>query len=185
MAEAPHIETEQLVLTWPTAAQIDGYHAAIVGTSMFDTILWDGPQDAQELHQWWAHHRTTAGTDEAQFTVAAIERSTGDYVGGLGLRPVEGDRQILDLGYAFAPRVHGRGYGSASVAALVHHGFAELGAERIFAQVFVGNHASRRVAEKAGLRLEGTLRRTVCKRGEWKDEWLLAMTRPDWESQQP
>lgn len=53
---------------------------------------------------------------------------------------------------------------------------------QIFANVFVGNQASRNVVEKLGFRFEGIHRRAALKRGQWLDEWSLAITRPDWES---
>jgi RimJ/RimL family protein N-acetyltransferase len=179
--EAPRVETERLVLTWPDAVQIDGYYQRIVGTSMFDTLLWDGPDGPQDLHDFWAARREDAAAGSALLSVALITRSDGACIGGASLRP-QGDERVFDIGYALAPSHHGRGYGSEAVRAVVDEGFAHRGAERIFATVFVGNGASRRVAEKAGMRLEGTLRRAVCKRGVWRDEWLLAVTRPDWEA---
>ena len=47
----PLIETKRLLLTWPTPEQIADYYAAIVATSIFDTIVWDGPSGVQELHE--------------------------------------------------------------------------------------------------------------------------------------
>jgi hypothetical protein len=38
------------------------------------------------------------------------------------------------------------------------------------------------MAYDAPLILTERLRRIVCKRGEWLDEWRLAITRPDWEA---
>jgi RimJ/RimL family protein N-acetyltransferase len=52
----------------------------------------------------------------------------------------------------------------------------------LFGNAFVGNHAPRRVLEKQGFVYEGTQRRCVCKRGLWLDQWMIAITRPDWES---
>lgn len=179
MGDVPRIETERLVLTWPNEAQIDGYHQAIVGTDLFDTLLWDGPESDRDLHDYWERNRRTELADP--FSLAIIERSTDACIGGLALRPVEGDHRILDLGYALAPAWHGRGLGTEAVGALIDHGFAHREAERVFAMIFVGNHASRRLAEKCGMAYEGTLRRTVLKRGRWLDEWMLAVTRPDWE----
>lgn len=148
---------------------------------MFDTLLWDGPADADELARWWAERRAEANDPTKEFSLAVIERASGTMVGGAGLRPVAGDPAILDIGYTLAPAWHGRGYGTELVAALVDEGFRNRGGERIFATIFVGNHASRRVCEKAGMTYEGTLRRAVRKRGVWLDEWMLAITRPDWE----
>ena len=44
--QPPLIETERLLLTWPTPEQIDGYYDSIIGTNIFDTIFWDGPSHA-------------------------------------------------------------------------------------------------------------------------------------------
>ena len=38
--------------------------------------------------------------------------------------------------------------------------------------------------EKLGFELEGTMRRCICKRGVWLDQWMIAITRPDWEALQ-
>ncbi|MGE0787619.1 MAG: GNAT family N-acetyltransferase [Sandaracinaceae bacterium] len=178
---APSIETPRLVLTWPTDEQIRGYYDAIVGTTMFDTILWDGPSSPDELCDGWAARRAKDPTDlDLPLDLAVIERSTSRYVGGVSLRP-EDPPFVIDVGYAFAPRAHGRGYATEAVGALVDHAFEARRAERIEAAIFVGNEASRHVVQKLGFHFEGTLRHVAPKRGAWRDEWLLAITRPDWE----
>jgi RimJ/RimL family protein N-acetyltransferase len=178
----PCIETERLWLAWPEADQIADYHREILGTHIFDTIVWDGPTSAADLPRYWQAVRTVDWTDPAQdLALAIIERASHRYIGGIALRPDADGPQKASVGYALAPAFHGRGYATEALRAVVDEGFAHRHAERISAEVFVGNHASRRVAEKAGLRLEGTLRRNICKRGVWLDEWLMAITRPDWE----
>jgi RimJ/RimL family protein N-acetyltransferase len=170
-------------LTWPTDSQVVAYHDSIAGTAIFDTILWNGPSGPEEMIQRWAQRRAAGPPppDEA-LELAVIERSTERYVGGVSLRPVDANREVADIGYAFAPAVHGRGYATEAVGSLVDHAFAARGAERVFATIFVGNIASRRVIEKLGFLHEGTLRRVRKKRGSWIDEWLLAITRPDWDA---
>ena len=180
--QPPLIETERLRLTWPTTAQIVGYYDAIIGTSIFDTIYWDGPSDAQELLDWWQEIQTHSPADvRLSLDLAVIERSSGRYIGGVSLRPVDGDPAIIDIGYAFAADFHGKGYATEAVGAVVDEAFRARGAERIFGNAFVGNHASRRVMEKLGFVLEGTQRRCLLKRGVWLDQWMIAITRPDWE----
>ncbi len=179
---APRLETARLTLTWPDDAQVRGYHDAIVGTDMFDTIVWDGPASPEELIEHWRARRDAGPPPvEAPLDLAVIENASGRYVGGVSLRP-EDWPEIANVGYAFCPAVHGQGYATEAVGALVDHGFRKRRAERISACVFVGNTASRRVVEKLGFRLEGTARRAVHKRGRWLDEWILAITRPDWEA---
>lgn len=176
----PWIETERLVLTWPTDDQVRAYTSEIEGTDLFDTIVWDGLTHPDELVDGWQRRRSRSGLDDP-LKVAAIDPVTDRYLGDVSLSPTDGERRILELGYAFAPANQGRGYATEAVRAVVDHAFAERGAERVFAPIFVGNHASRRVSEKVGLRYEATMRRRICKRGTWIDEWVLAITRPDWE----
>ena len=179
----PRLETARLLLTWPSPSQIDEYHAAIIGTNMFDTIIWDGPSNPQELHDWWSENRSLDPSDHRlHFNVAIIEASSNRYIGGASLRPVDRDPAIIDIGYALAPAFHGKGYATEAVGPLVEEAFAHREAERIFGNAFVGNHASRRVMEKVGFSLEGIQRRTIRKRGIWIDQWMIAITRPDWEA---
>ena len=56
---------------------------------------------------------------------------------------------------------------------LARYAFDELGLAKLEATVFVGNVASRRIFEKNGFLLEGTIRRAVRKRGRFVDEWLF------------
>jgi RimJ/RimL family protein N-acetyltransferase len=89
---------------------------------------------------------------------------------------------VIDIANALAVDSHSRGYATEAVGALVDEAFSARGAEGIFGAVLVGNGGSRRVMEKLGFVHEGTLRRCVCKRGVWLDQWLMAISRPDWES---
>ncbi|MEE2834665.1 MAG: GNAT family protein [Myxococcota bacterium] len=181
----PLIETERLLLTWPTPEQVDGFYHSIIGTNIFDTLLWDGPSGVQELHDWWAQSASCDPLDyRLNLNTAVIERTSGRYIGGASLCPVERDPQMVDLGFAFAVDSHGKGYATEALGALVDEAFGQRGAERVFGKAFVGNDGSRRVMEKLGFVCEGTLRRCVFKQGTWIDEWLLAITRPDWEARQ-
>jgi RimJ/RimL family protein N-acetyltransferase len=49
--------------------------------------------------------------------------------------------------------------------------------QKIEATVFAGNMASRRIFEKNGFSLEGTIRKAALKRGQLIDEWLLGIVR--------
>lgn len=183
MPAPPLIPTPRLTLTWPTPAQIDGYHDAIIGTDIFDTLIWDGPTNPDDLHDYWTRSIRTPVDDLTEhLNLAVIERVSGLMIGGISWRPVNNNPAIIDIGYAFAKGWHGHGYATETVGALTDHGFRTREAERVFATVFIGNIASRRVLEKCGYAFEGTLRRAVCKRGRWLDEWMLAITRPMWQA---
>ncbi|WP_371797416.1 GNAT family N-acetyltransferase [Streptomyces sp. NBC_01718] len=86
---------------------------------------------------------------------AATERSIGNFLGWLSLRPATsvGLDGGTELGYRMLPSVWGLGYATEGAQALVHHAFTELGVDRIVATTMTVNTASRRVMEKAGLSL--------------------------------
>jgi RimJ/RimL family protein N-acetyltransferase len=85
---------------------------------------------------------------------AAIEKSTGDFLGWFHLRPdAEGPADEPELGYRLRRSAWGHGYATEGSKALVDQAFRELGATRVFAETMVVNTRSRRVMEKIGLRL--------------------------------
>lgn len=90
---------------------------------------------------------------------AAIERSTGEFLGWFSLAPPDGDSPAdVELGYRLRKSAWGKGYGTEGSRALIRKGFAELGVQRVFAKAYEDNLASRRVMEKSGLRLVRTFR---------------------------
>ena len=181
----PKIETERLLLTWPTRMQVEQYYSDIIGTNMFDTIQWDGPSGPEDLHSYWKECFSLDQSDiNNDVNFAVIEKSSNLYLGGISLSPVDRNHEVADVGYAFAPKNHGKGFATEAMRALVHEAFAKRKAQRIFAEVFAGNDQSQRVAEKIGFKFEGISRRAIKKRGQWLDKSILAITRPDWEKLQ-
>jgi RimJ/RimL family protein N-acetyltransferase len=85
-----------------------------------------------------------------QFTWAVHE--AGVLVGMVGLA-AHGDGSA-ELGYWLAPGARGRGVMSRAVALVLAAGFGRLGLDRVTWRAFVGNEPSRRVAERAGFRLD-------------------------------
>jgi len=85
------------------------------------------------------------------------------------------------MGLWIAKPFHSRGYGSAVVRKIVEYGFKTLTLTKIEALVFVGNTASRKIFEKNGFKLEGTLRAAVKKREKFLDEWVMGILREDYE----
>jgi RimJ/RimL family protein N-acetyltransferase len=84
---------------------------------------------------------------------AAIEKSTGDFVGWFHFRPAAGDPvDEPELGYRLRRNSWGKGYGTEGSIALIDKGFLELGVRRVRAEAMLVNEASWRVMEKAGMR---------------------------------
>jgi len=109
----------------------------------------------------------------------AVIGEDGELVGACGLK-LEPEDGIAEIGYWIGVPWWGRGYASEAARAVVDFGFRELGLHRIWARVFVRNPASVRVAENAGLRLEGTLRRNLRKGDELLDHHVHGILRDEW-----
>ena len=110
---------------------------------------------------------------------AVVEKASGLYIGWAGIK-IEHDVNVhdtfFDLGYRFIPEFWGMGYATETSKALVAYGFKVLNkvqqVDKICAYVESENIGSRKVAEKAGLKLVSTFV------GDRMDEWWLEI-RPD------
>lgn len=177
---APKIETDRLLLTVPSENQARGYFDAIIGTAMFDTLVWEGPKTAADLAEFaMASARDHARASESWLTYGIINRASDEWIGTVGARQGDRDRGRFTLGYNLAVRAHGKGYATEAVGALVQYLFREKLAARIDADVFVGNDPSARVLEKLGFSREAEIRALYPKRGQRKDAWVYALLRSD------
>jgi RimJ/RimL family protein N-acetyltransferase len=88
---------------------------------------------------------------------AAVEKATGEFLGWFHFRPrpdaVPGE---IELGYRLRKSAWGKGYATEGSRALIGKGFSEFGVQRVVAEAMAVNTASRRVMEKAGLKLVRT-----------------------------
>jgi RimJ/RimL family protein N-acetyltransferase len=85
---------------------------------------------------------------------AVIEKGTGEFLGWFHFRPRQGAAAgEVELGYRLRTSAWGKGYATEGSRALIGKGFTELGVQRVTAEAMAVNTASRRVMEKAGLRL--------------------------------
>ena len=109
-----------------------------------------------------------------------IIRVGGKCVGDVQLRCKEGAyRRDADLGYVLLDAYKGRGVMTEAVGRICAEAFATLDLLRISARIYAPNHASRRVLEKNGFQLEGTLRRAVCKGDQIYDMHLFGRLREE------
>ena len=84
---------------------------------------------------------------------AAIEKSTGQFVGWFHFRPAKDAAPgEVELGYRLRKAAWRKGYATEGSRALIEKGFTDFGVQRVVASTMVVNVASRRVMEKAGLK---------------------------------
>jgi ribosomal-protein-alanine N-acetyltransferase len=133
------------------------------------------PYTADDATRWLQHN-----VGREPITNFAIEIG-GEAAGSVSLR-LQSDiyGRVAEIGYWIAEPHWGRGIASEAARAMTGYGFARFPLDRIEAEVFERNAASMRVLEKAGYRLEGTLRQRITKAGETMDATIYAILRSEW-----
>jgi len=86
------------------------------------------------------------------------------------------------LGIHLDRRLRGQGIGTRAHELAVDHLFSRTLANRVEAYTEVDNIAERRVLEKAGFTVEGTLRGAGFRDGRWRDGVLYSVVRDQWSA---
>ena len=118
-------------------------------------------------------------------TWATIEKSTGQFIGWVSLRPKDGDPpDEPELGYRLRKSAWGQGYATEASRALIDKAFGELGARRVYAESMAVNTPSRRVMERVGLRYVRTFHEEFDDPvpGTEMGEVEYELRRADWEA---
>ena len=112
------------------------------------------PFGEPEMERWLA--RNLRHQEQHGFGLCSvILKETDTLIGDCGLELMDlADGRIAELGYDFQSRVWGNGYATEAATAVRDYAFDVLQMPRIVSLIRPGNHASRRVAEKIGMRLE-------------------------------
>jgi len=174
------VETDRLILRRFMDADVDHLFALHNDPDVMRFLNGGTPTPRVEIAREYDAHFAGDGY------WAAIEKSTGEFLGWFSLHPTEGRApDDFELGYRLHRAGWGRGYASEGSRALIHKGFTELGVRRVWAQTMAVNTRSRRVMEKLG----STYVRTFHEEfddplpGTEHGEVEYALTKAEWERQ--
>jgi RimJ/RimL family protein N-acetyltransferase len=192
-----YLETERLVLRRFTEADVDNLFDLDSDPDVMRFLTGGAPTTREAIQtRFLPAFRRYYERSEAFGFWAAIEKSTGDFLGWFHFRPPEGSSpDEVELGYRLRKSAWGKGYGTEGSRALIRKGFTELGVRRVIASTYQDNIGSRRVMEKVGMTLVRTFRITaeemsamgydVVPEDLWDgDDVEYALERADWEQQE-
>jgi RimJ/RimL family protein N-acetyltransferase len=108
-----------------------------------------------------------------------IEKKDGSRIGSVGCGP---EGKAMEIGYNLIPSERGKGFGTEAVAIIVDYLFLSKEIVRIQAHIDPRNIASQKVLEKTGFKKEGTIRKSMFIRGEWRDLVLYSILREEWKA---
>lgn len=97
------------------------------------------------------------GRETGPFTgYQIVRRADANIIGDCGFHGPPDERGAVVIGYAIAGSARGHGYATEAVEALIGFALLQHGVRRVTAETTRHNPASRRVLEKAGMRLAGS-----------------------------
>ncbi len=182
------LQTERVILRRFMEADVDNLVELDGDPDVMRYVTGGAPTPRAEIENdilpWWLGYYE--GFEGYGFW-AAIEKSTGDFLGWFHFRPAEGSSiDEPELGYRLRKTAWGKGYGTEGSRALIRKGFTEHGVQRVVAFAVESNAASRRVMEKSGLKHVRTFYQPWPDLidGIEQDDVEYALTRAEWERQE-
>ena len=110
-----------------------------------------------------------------ELTLFLFLKGTNTTVGSSGLHRVDWDIPKFEIGYWCRKRFQGQGYITESTEAITQFAFETLGAKRVEIRCDSKNVRSRRIPDRLGFKLEGTLRNdSLSPAGELRDTLVFA-----------
>jgi RimJ/RimL family protein N-acetyltransferase len=181
-------ETQRLVLRRFTMADVDNLVSLDADPEVMHFVTGGIPTTREEIEQevlpaFLGYYKQFDGYG----FWAAIEKPTGEFLGWFHFRPREGaGPEEAELGYRLRKSAWGKGYATEGSRALIRKGFTEFGVQRVVAETMAVHVASRRVMEKAGLRLVRSFHQPwpYPIEGDDQGDVEYAVNRADWERQQ-
>jgi len=181
------LETERLVLRRFTMGDVDNLAGLDADPDVMRFVNGGIPTSREEIENEFLPTFLGYYQRYQQYGFwAAIERSTGDFLGWFHFRPRDraGPGQA-ELGYRLRKSAWGNGYATEGSRGLIRTGFTESGVQLVTAEALAANVASRRVLEKAGLTPVRTFQRPWpdAAAGDELEIVEYALRKADWEQQ--
>jgi len=163
-------------------------------------------EDVKNFFEWVNDPEVTFGlslylpmslTDEERWFDSLANRAPNEKPFGIDLRDGDGWRLIGnctffdidalahsgELGIMIGDKsAWNKGLGTETMGLLLRHGFETLNLNRIMLRVYADNLRAVRTYEKAGFKMEGTLRQAVFKRGNYGDVHIMSVLRREWDA---
>jgi RimJ/RimL family protein N-acetyltransferase len=177
------LPTARLLLRPFTVADLDSVWAYQRLPEVARHLLWE-PRDRGQVEQALVRMSVEDALIEEGDCVclAVLSRDTGVLIGQVELVWRSRLSRQGEVGYLFHPAYGGRGLATEAALALIGWGFDVVGLHRITGRCAAGNSASAALLTRVGMRQEAHLVRNAVVKGEWRDELVYAMLRPEWRA---
>lgn len=143
------------------------------------TLLIPHPYERHHAESWIASHADAFAAGKLANFAMTLRQTEGEMppgtlVGAIGL-VFKPEFNHAEMGYWVGKPFWGRGYCTEAAAEIVRWGLVDRALNRVHAHHFDSNPASGAIMRKIGMKYEGTLRRHICKWGEYHDALCYAI----------
>lgn len=133
------------------------------------------PSDPAELPGWLADDASRGRREGTSLHLMMLDRASDRIVGSIGLFHADWEVRSVEIGYGVLGGERGKGYASEALGAVARWALTDGGIQRAWLTANTDNVASVRVAEKAGFRREGTLRRAAMEEDGLHDQAVFSL----------
>jgi RimJ/RimL family protein N-acetyltransferase len=135
----------------------------------------DGTVIPADVEWWLAEAVQEPRRDGTGLNLMILDREACRIAGWIYLTDVDRYARSAEIGYGVRPAARGKGLATEALTAVSRWALSTGGLQRAWLRVSVGNAASMRVAQKAGFRQEGLLRRATLEEDGLHDVAVFAL----------
>ncbi len=142
---------------------------------------WEHAFSDEEVHKWIENCKKSYAENGFGY-LYATESKTGEFIGMMGLLlETINEQSYIGLGYILAKKYWKRGYAAQGAAILLNRAFNELNVQMVIAEIRPENTASRKVAERLGMKCTGKFLKYY--RGKQMPHLIYRITKNEFGSQ--
>lgn len=174
------LETQRLILRQPTLNDAPAIQTYVSDWEVAKTTLnVPHPYPADGAREWLRQQFESPQPDHYHFVICLKDARL---IGSINVVITPRHRRA-EIGYWIGRPFWGQGYASEAARQIVEFCFEELDLNRVHANYFAENPASRRVMEKAGMTFEGMLKQHFFRWSKYIDVGICGITREEWLNQ--
>jgi ribosomal-protein-serine acetyltransferase len=196
VASSPEVLSTLRVVPGPNELLLSDGNIGLRQFTLEDvTVLFNAVHESMaQLSAWmvWAHPKYSIEDTQTfvlkcgpgwkkgeQYSFAMVDLHDGQFLGSVGLSAVNRAHGFANLGYWVRTRKTRHGVATSATRMAARFSFETLGLNRVELLVPTANVASQRVAEKAGAKREGLLRKRLQLNGIAHDAFVYSFVQED------